>query len=174
MMNSTVDQQRDGRNWHVENGVIKLPVTEQPLSIHQYEVWQAEKMNWMRLNGCEKKKNCKQLYLSSTENRVYVKPKKHFMEKLFSVCNISMLIQGITLKNSWWNSLPGLLRCSRDQSSHILKLDVFSAVTSWIIFLSHSFGLLFTDMPFVVPELFPLMGAHVCAVSSMSALTYKR
>lgn len=49
----------------------------------------------------------------------------------------------------------------------------FGCYMSWIIFLSHSFSPLFTDAPFVVPELFPLMGADVYTVSSMSALTYK-
>lgn len=47
------------RNWHVEDGVIKLPVTAQPQSIYQYEPWQTEKMNWTRLNGCGEKKEKK-------------------------------------------------------------------------------------------------------------------
>lgn len=85
-MNSGVCWQRDGWNWHVEDEVIKLPVTEQPLSIYQYELWQAEKMNWMWMNGCEKKKNCKQLHLHSMENRVYVEAKDAFYgEAIFSV-----------------------------------------------------------------------------------------
>lgn len=49
----------------------------------------------------------------------------------------------------------------------------FGCYMSWIIFLSHSFSPLFTDAPFVVPELLSLMGADVYTVSSMSALTYK-
>lgn len=86
-MNSGVGWQRDGWNWHVEDEVIKLPVTEQPLSIYQYELWQTEKMNWMRMNGCgKKKKNCKQLHLSSMENRVYVETKAAFYgETIFCV-----------------------------------------------------------------------------------------
>lgn len=54
-----------------------------------------------------------------------------------------------------------------------IEIGCISAVTSWIIFLSHSFSWLFTDAPFVAPELSTLMGADVYAVSSMSALTYK-
>lgn len=54
-----------------------------------------------------------------------------------------------------------------------IEIGCISAFTSWIIFLSHSFSLLFTDAPRVEPELFPLMGADVCAVSGMIALTYK-
>lgn len=53
--------------------MIKLPVTKQPLSIYQYELWQAEQMNWTRMNGCEKL-----LYFSSAENRVYVETKGAF------------------------------------------------------------------------------------------------
>ena len=54
-----------------------------------------------------------------------------------------------------------------------IEIGCISAVTSQIIFLPHSFSLLFTDAPYVMPELVPIMGADVCAVSSMSALTYK-
>lgn len=54
-----------------------------------------------------------------------------------------------------------------------IEIGCISAVTSWIIFLSHSFSRLFTDAPCVAPELSTLMGADVYAVSSMSALTYK-
>ena len=48
-----------------------------------------------------------------------------------------------------------------------IEIGCISAVTSGIIFLSHSLSLLFTDAPFfVVPP------SDVGAVSSMSALTY--
>lgn len=40
-------------------------------------------------------------------------------------------------------------------------------------FLVPVFYPLFTDAPFVVPELFPLMGADVCAVSGAIILTHK-
>lgn len=40
-------------------------------------------------------------------------------------------------------------------------------------FLVPVFYPLFTDAPFVVPELFPLMGADVCAVSGAIILTQK-
>lgn len=176
-MNSTVGRQRGGWNWHAEDGVIKLPVTEQPLSIYQYELWQAKKMNWLRMNGCggrKKEKKSKELYLSNTENRVYVETKGAFYgKKLFSVCNIRTLIRCIILKNRWCNSLPGPPRCSRDQSSRILKLDVFQLLPAKSFSCPTLFRLLFTDAPFVVPELFPLMGPDVCAVSSTSALTKK-
>lgn len=92
-MNSGVGWRRDGRNWHVEDGVIKLPVTEPPLSIYQYELWQAEKMNWMWMNGYEEKKEkskAKPLYLSRKENRVYVETRGAFYGEtifcLISVC----------------------------------------------------------------------------------------
>lgn len=83
-------------------------------------------------------------------------------------------MQGIILKNGWCNSLPGPLRCSRDQSSHTLKLDVFQLLPSESFSCPTLFSLLFTDAAFVEPELFTLTEADVCAVSSMSALTCKK
>lgn len=84
-----------------------------------------------------------------------------------------MLIPGIILKNSWCNSLPGPLRCSRDQSSHILKLDVFQLLPAE----SFSCPPLLADCLqmhlLLYPNSPPLTGADVCSVSSMSALTYK-
>lgn len=86
-MNSREAWQRDAWNWHVGDGVIKLPVRDLPLRIYQYALWQAEKMNWKRMNGCGRgEKNCKQLYLSSAENRVHIETKGAFYgETIFCV-----------------------------------------------------------------------------------------
>lgn len=130
VMTSRVGWLRDTHNWHVEDWVIKLPVTEQPLCICQYEPWQAEKMNWARMSGFEIK-NSKLLYLSSTANRL----KEHFMEKPFSVCNMTVSIQCFTLKDSLCNSLPGPEMLKRPISPYI-EIGCISAVTNWITFLS--------------------------------------
>lgn len=72
------------------------------------------------------KRNCEPPYLPDEENRVYIEMKGAFCEgAIFSVAISACWFRGIILKNSWWNSLPGTLRSSREQSSHILKLDVF-------------------------------------------------
>lgn len=52
------------------------------------------------------------------------------------------------------------LRCSRDQSSHTLKLDVFQRLLAESFSCLTPFSLLFTDMPSTVPELLRLTGAE--------------
>lgn len=96
--------------------------------MHQYELWQAEKMNWTWMNGCVKNKikNCEPPYLSGTENRVCVETKGAFLWRNHFLGVISVC----WYKTLYWKTADvihslGPWRCSRDQSSHILKLDVF-------------------------------------------------
>lgn len=79
---------------------------------------------WMY--GGKGKRNCAQPHLSGKENRVHIETKGAFYGgTIFCAAISACWFRGIILKNSWCNSLPGTLGCSRDQSSHILKLDVF-------------------------------------------------
>lgn len=117
------------------------------------------------------KRNCAQPHLSGKENRVHIETKGAFYGgAIFCAAISACWFRGIILKNSWCNSLPGTPGCSRDQSSHILKLDVFRLLPT------ESFSRpvpvrLFTDAPFVAfnPPTPPLAGVDVCAVTSMSA-----
>lgn len=104
--------------------------------------------------GREGKRNCAQPYLRSKENRVHIETKGAFYEgAIFCEAISACWFRGIILKNSWCNSLPGTLRCSREQSSHILKLDVFQLLPtesfSRPALSFFFFSRLFTDAPFV-------------------------
>lgn len=105
----------------LKTGVIKLPVTKQP--------WACINMNCGRLrrwighewmDGVKNEiKNCELLYLSSTENSLFLW-RNHF-QHIILVCWYKIL---------YWKMADviqslGSWRCSRDQSSHILKLDIF-------------------------------------------------
>lgn len=109
-------------------------------------------MYWTWMNGCtggKGKRNCAQPHLSGKENRVHIETKGAFYGgAIFCAAISACWFRGIILKNSWCNSLPGTPGCSRDQSSHILKLDVFRLLPT------ESFSRpvpvrLFTDAPFV-------------------------
>lgn len=72
------------------------------------------------------KRNCTRPYLPGEENRVHIETKGVVYEgAIFWAAISACWFRGIILKNSWCNSLPGTLRCSREQSFRILKLDVF-------------------------------------------------
>lgn len=125
------------------------------------------------------KRNCTRPYLPGEENRVHIETKGVVYEgAIFWAAISACWFRGIILKNSWCNSLPGTLRCSREQSFRILKLDVFQLLPtkSFSRPALFFFSRLFTDAPFVTFKPLqppPLARVDVCAVTSMSASAHK-
>lgn len=96
------------------------------------------------------------------------------MEKPFSAYNISMLIQDIEKIEKWLMLFnPWALEDAQETNLLIFWNWIYFSCFQLNHFLVPVFYPLFTDAPFVVPELFPLMGLMFVLFQARSFLLTK-